>query len=778
VDYDGSDDGLFSLRKQDDTGATIVFQRSFCDMLLSFVYNSRSSYAAATNFLASLRPSFSLCRQYAVLLGRAFVATLEPATDLFVCPKCGDNPEYIVIDGQAVDFKRRSGMEITRPALHVPNMGLNTNKYALLREPTLRAAVRKTVRTGDQLNKTDVKALKRFSAVRLSIFPRNASSEMIEVWRLKGASAVVFFHFFPQSSTTTEGLDMGEGARAKDASTDSSVAGDAGSDEIGSDGGPASAAQRGQASGTPRPRRSRVNAASDAASPWYSRKGLFRPSLARAGPTSTEWATAQPFILAFLGDPVVNLFQGQNRLELMRLSNALMHDDGRRWHDFAAAANAVGFVANFLARHGAEVAAYQALRKAVGILLEFGVNVDAKADDHFQAGVNAAAAAGQPLNKEYCEKWKGRPTPDDFRAFAAAHPDFVGRDLDSPFTCYEYFGYLQLVRPVIYTPRSKPQRRQRDARRRRKGVKGSQADTEDATDRCTKSFPKHPDLTAEVFNVVCPHVVTMGFRMMFKSESVADALSVILERFPQLPKVIFYDVACKIDRNAMQRVRSILSEHNVRFCLDRGHAKVHTCSCIYFPDEVLSVTSGVSTQAAEVQHSISVKFRSHLAYMSPASFMVHRIAQLSLINLTAPYKIQDPDAKAENDCVRLNAFYFSHRNGTCMRKNCSCTAAAGSDTDGVVTDVDNGGAGAAAVAGDANVEVPVQGVSVVMEGEVDSRDSEPGRTAGGGGADQSPACSSSSGASGGELGQSPALGSGTAATGDAGMMDTDVFIEE
>ena len=193
---------------------------------------------------------------------------------------------------------------------------------------------------------------------------------------------------------------------------------------------------------------------------------------------------------------------------------------------------------------------------------------------------------------------------------------------------------------------------------------------------------------------------------------------------------------------------------------------------------MLSDTSGVSTQAAEEQHSNSAKFRSHLAYMSPASFMAHRIAQLSLINLTAAYKIQDPDAKPENDGVRLDAFYFSHRNVTCIRKNCSCTAAAGSDTDGLETDVDDSGAGAAAVAGDANVEVPVQGVLVMMEDEVDSRDSEPRRTAGGGGADQSPACSSGSGASGGELGQSPALGSGTAATGDAAMMDTDVFMEE
>lgn len=166
----------------------------------------------------------------------------------------------------------------------------------------------------------------------------------------------------------------------------------------------------------------------------------------------------------------------------------------------------------------------------------------------------------------------------------------------------------------------------------------------------------------------------MGFRVMFKAESVADALSLILERFPALPKVIFYDVACKIDRNGMQRVRSILSHHGVRFCLDRAHAKGHTCSCIYNPDEALAVTNCVSTQAAEVQHSMSVKFRGHLTYMSPASFVAHRIAQLALMNLTAAFKLTDAAAKAENDGVRLNSFYCNVRGVRCVRSECACTA--------------------------------------------------------------------------------------------------------
>jgi len=123
-----------------------------------------------------------------------------------------------------------------------------------------------------------------------------------------------------------------------------------------------------------------------------------------------------------------------------------------------------------------------------------------------------------------------------------------------------------------------------------------------------------------------------------------------------------------------QRVLSILSTHGVRFCLDRAHAKGHTCSCIYFPDESLAVTNGVSTQAAEVQHSVSVKFRGHLAYMSPTAFMAHCIAQISMMNLTASYKVHHPKAKAENEDRRLNGYYYEFRNAKCLRPYYPCPA--------------------------------------------------------------------------------------------------------
>ena len=81
----------------------------------------------------------------------------------------------------------------------------------------------------------------------------------------------------------------------------------------------------------------------------------------------------------------------------------------------------------------------------------------------------------------------------------------------------------------------------------------------------------------------------------------------------------------------------------------------------------------MSTQAAEVQHSISVKFRGHLAYMSPASFMAHRIVQLSYMNLTAAFKLHRT-AKTENTGVRLNKIYFSFHGIKCVRPGCTCPA--------------------------------------------------------------------------------------------------------
>jgi len=263
------------------------------------------------------------------------------------------------------------------------------------------------------------------------------------------------------------------------------------------------------------------------------------------------------------------------------------------------------------------------------------------------------------------------------KQFSATHPAVNGKDLDSIYSCFEYFGCLPRVQPAIFAHKAQRQRRRpAAASRSRSRRKRNQAVEEDENDWCSKAFPEHKDLTSGVFYAVWPHVVTLGFRVMFKPESVSDALSVILERFPKLPEVVFYDVGCKLDRNVLRRVRTIFRQHGVKVVLDRVHAKGHTCSPVFFPNESLGKTTGVTTHAADVQHSISVKFRTHLAYMDPETFMAHRIVQLALMNLEFAYKIAYPIAKKENEDADMGAFIHSDLATGCRRSgHCSCPAA-------------------------------------------------------------------------------------------------------
>jgi len=174
---------------------------------------------------------------------------------------------------------------------------------------------------------------------------------------------------------------------------------------------------------------------------------------------------------------------------------------------------------------------------------------------------------------------------------------------------------------------------------------------------------------------VCPHVITLGFRCLFRAESVGEALSIVLECFPSLPKVIFYDVACKLDKNALRRVRPILSAHGVRCILDHPHSITHTCSPLYMPDESLGATAGVATQAAEVWHSIAVANRTSLAYMAPKTYMAHKMVQMAMMNIRKLQRMASSNTKGENDHVALAPFYHSKLVRVCQRGSaCSCQA--------------------------------------------------------------------------------------------------------
>lgn len=125
----------------------------------------------------------------------------------------------------------------------------------------------------------------------------------------------------------------------------------------------------------------------------------------------------------------------------------------------------------------------------------------------------------------------------------------------------------------------------------------------------------------------------------------------MLEQVPKLPKVIFYDVACKLDKNALRRVRPMLRAHGVRCILDRPHSITHSCSPVYMPDESLGATAGVATQAAEISHSIAVANRTSLAYMAPATYMTLKMVQVALMNVRKLHRISLENSSSQNDHV-------------------------------------------------------------------------------------------------------------------------------
>lgn len=413
-------------------------------------------------------------------------------------------------------------------------------------------------------------------------------------------------------------------------------------------------------------------------SKWDARTGPCSPALSTMPKSDfMGWSAVRTFLLAVLGDPVVGMFPEDSIAPLRGLAAHLQAETSTACLDNSAAADTVGFVSNFLTRADEHLKANGVLRRGVGRGLEFIVAIEDVVDAKFAEAAKKAAGQDTGLNKVYCDQWGEQPNGADFKRFAAKNAVFANRDLEIVYKCFENFGNLPRVRPAIFAEKAKRKKRRAAERTRvaarRRGT--NQADEEDENDRCNKAFPKHPDLMAGVFDVVCPHVVTLGLRVMFDAESVGEALSVLLERFPKLPKVVFYDVGCKLDRNAMRRVRTIFKKHKVKVVIDRVHAKGYTCSPIFFPNEALGLTNGVATQAAEVQLSVSAKFRSHLAYMSPESFMAHRIVQLSLMNLNAAYKHEHPLAKEVNEDACISDYFHTYVSRECSRSAyCPCPA--------------------------------------------------------------------------------------------------------
>ena len=315
--------------------------------------------------------------------------------------------------------------------------------------------------------------------------------------------------------------------------------------------------------------------------------------------------------------------------------------------------------------------AFQSLRQALATLIAFCVKVEKEVDAAFAKEAITFSKEGKGGNKEYCEMWMNTSV-EKFERYVRSVPGMESIIDDDAKSTMEVFPLLRRCRPAIWDIYTAAKRAKYSINQRKK-LGGTTAAKEDEADNCNKKFPTDAKLTPGVYNLLCPHVVCYGFRVLTKAQSVEYGISIVLERFPKLPTTNYYDMACKMNRNIMRRVRPLFRFHCVRCFMDRPHGKGHTCSLCNFADAALKHTLEKASTAAESSHSIAIRFRPMLAYMKPQSFLNFKTFQVATAILRAIFKTTSLAEKKENDHVNFNSFFWDKVQGVCVIKGCSCS---------------------------------------------------------------------------------------------------------
>ena len=104
---------------------------------------------------------------------------------------------------------------------------------------------------------------------------------------------------------------------------------------------------------------------------------------------------------------------------------------------------------------------------------------------------------------------------------------------------------------------------------------------------CRKESLKHDALSPGIFTMVCPHGVTLGFKIMDSPESPRIPFNILMCHFNEMPDLIIYDNACHLHLYALKREPTRF--RNTRFMVDRLHYRNHNkCTGGYSMDSYAS----------------------------------------------------------------------------------------------------------------------------------------------------------------------------------------------
>jgi len=688
VPYDGAHDGLFSSSKE------TVFTRTFLDVMTQMVFTGHGTLSSAASVLCFLLESTKslsgatsgLARQTLISAAHRFSRTLIVPAALFCCFKCKkavDRPYLAVIaDGQVISILRNQSQPLVRLTVDVVGVPMDTSHGSCLASAALRAAIRKRVTAEHQpivrLTKDENAALARLSEELASPPAAHVTDRITsKSGNLAWAAAMIYFSFYTNEVSATDPGIPAAAAGADAAGTD----GDGSEDDapaaaaVGIDGGgqPAAAAAVGGAAGAAaaRPRGS-----------FYISKQVTGAVGHGLGATveRERWRVVRRFVLTFLAHPVVGAFAGLPRIRIKRLASKLvMGVPLTEWKPYVAAVESLGIVWPFLQLVGMVDVDDPLLTRAIGELLLFTCGVDAYWETVWRDQAPAAA-------KEFETVWK-QTSAAKYNNWAATRAPPPPRS--SPLLCGPHSrerGYAQLVevmtghvwpdlKAVRPFPTDSKAEAVNDARavRVKAGREALEVMLAQALgeDDCRHAFLASQTFMPGVENFLCPCGILIGYDFLDRAESPAHVLGSLVQRFPLLPSVIYFDTACQMASNALRRMPWLINYCDTASSTDRAHRakKQHGCSPKFDADAYPSRSVRHRTSCAESRHSINKAFKTHLVHLRQDHFIVQMRLLGAFVNLRV--KMRRELGKETNHRL-MCSFFFSYVQKYCDRRGCAC----------------------------------------------------------------------------------------------------------
>ncbi|OSX69684.1 hypothetical protein BU14_1277s0001 [Porphyra umbilicalis] len=687
VPYDGAHDGLFASSKE------TLFTRTFLDVLMQLVFTGHgtlSSAAAVLCFLLESTKSMTgaksgLARQTLIVAAYRYARTLIVPASLFCCSKCkkaGDRPYLAIIaDGQVLSIWRNQSQRLVRLTDDVVGVPMDAGHGSCLASAPLRAAVRKRMSADRQqvvrLTKDESVVLKRLSEELSSVpLPHPAGRVTSKSANLSWAAAFIVYSFYTNEVSATDpgpntaGVANGQEADDGDEDADPPAAG-AGAGAGGDD--PVAAGGDGGETGA---------AAGRARGIYYVSKQV--PGAVGVGLGKTveleRWRVVRRFLLTFLGHPVVGAFAGMPRMRIRRLAKKLAAGAPlAEWKPYAKAVEAVGIVWPFLQLVGTATEVDPVMSRAVGELLLFTCGVDAYWETLWRDSASAGATAFE-------EQWR-KTSAAKYASWAATR--MAPLPASSPLLCSKFSserGLAQLgevvsghvwpdlppVRPVI-TDSTAEMVNEARAVKVKAGREALEAmlDKELGSDDCRHAFITSQTFMPGVENFLCPCGMLIGFDFLDRAESPAHVLASLMQRFPVLPLVVYFDTACQMARNAARRVPWLVNMSQTASSIDRAHRlqKQHGCSPVHDADAYPGRSVRHRTACAESRHSINKAFKTHLVHLRQDHFLVQMRLLGAFVNLRV--KMRRELGKETNHRLAC-AFFHAHVQFYCDRRCCSC----------------------------------------------------------------------------------------------------------